>query len=180
MRQSSILFILFPALLFAGTDVPRFEDYPAPTDWHGPAASIKLITRSERMFRTRLIEAARESPDFAGHYKFAGWGCGSVCGAGAIIDLQSGDVYAPPLGGKGEGWERWISCPALFDGTGYEYHLNSRLMVVRCGWNFDQDGKNWPDLYYLLWEGTKFKELLHVPQKRLNDSGKNLSKEKLP
>ena len=167
-----------PALLLAGTDVPRFEDYPQPTDWHGPVAPIKLITRSERMFRTRLTEASQEQPDFAGHYKFAGWGCGSNCGAGAIVDLQTGEVYAPPLGGKGEGWQRWISCTALFDGTGYEYHPNSRLMIVRCGWNFDQDGKNRPDVYYLLWEKTQFRQLLHIPAKPQNHTAKSPSKTK--
>lgn len=131
------------------------------------------------MFRTRLAEAAKEPPDFAGHYKFAIWGCGSNCAAGAIVDLQSGEVYAPPLGGKGEGWQRWISCTGLLDSTGYEYHLNSRLMIVRCGWSFDQDGKNRPDVYYLLWEGTQFRQLLNIPMKRQNESAKSPSKAKI-
>lgn len=165
MRESLAVFILSPALLFAGTDVPRFEDYSSPTAWHGTVAPIKLITRSERMFRTRLTETAKEPPNFAGHYRITYWGCGSFCAAGALIDLESGNVYPPPLGGNGEGWERWISCPASFEGTGDEFHLDSRLMIVRCGHNFDRNGKNWPDVYYLLWEGTRFKELLHIPVK---------------
>jgi hypothetical protein len=168
MRRGYILPMFSLLLLSAETNAPRFGDYPAQADWHGSAASIKLITRSERMFRTRLTEAAKEPPDFAGHYKFAGWGCGSLCGAGAIIDLQSGDVYQPPLAEQGGGWQHWISCAASFDGTGYEYHLTSKLMIVRCGSNFDQSGKNWPDVYYLLWEGTGFKTLLHIPKKRFN------------
>jgi hypothetical protein len=141
---------------------PRFKDYPVREIWRGPAARLKLITKSERMFRTRLTEAAKEPPDFAGHYRFAGWGCGSVCGAGAIINLKTGAVYPPPLGGKGEGWERWINCTASFDGTGLEYRPDSRLMIVRCGWNYDEQGKNHPDVYYLLWEGDRFRELLHI------------------
>lgn len=156
-------FLIFCAqLLVAETPVPRFEDFQADVDWHGPNVAVQLNSASERMFRTRLTDAAKEPPNFAGHYRFAGWGCGSICGAGAIVDLQTGAVYQPPLGGRGQGWDRWISCPAMFDGTGYKYRLDSRLMIVRCGSSFNEHGKNWPDVYYLLWEGTQFKELLHI------------------
>ena len=34
------------------------------------------------MFRTQLINAAKEPPDFAGHYRFALWGCGSIAAPG--------------------------------------------------------------------------------------------------
>lgn len=114
-HRASVLLVLLSALLSAETDVPRFEDYPAPTDWHGPAAPVRLVIRSERMFQARLTEGAKKPPVFAGHYSFPGWGCGSVCIAGAIIDLQTGDVYAPPLAQKGwEGAAHWISCTAAF------------------------------------------------------------------
>ena len=134
---------------------PRFEDYPAEQGWKGPAATVRLATHSERMFRTRLTEAAQKPPDFAGHYRFAGWGCGSNCGAGAIVDLTTGVVYQPPLATKGEGWEHWISCTAIFGDQPYEYRLTSRLMIVRCG-------VGTPDIHYLLWEGSGFRELLHT------------------
>jgi hypothetical protein len=167
-------FLVFVAFSYAGSEsstgtpqsLPQFQDFPVTEVWRGPAAPVLITTRSERMFRTRLSQAGKESPDFAGHYRFAGWGCGTVCGAGGIVDLQTGVVYPPPLGGKGEGWERWIDCAALFPGNGYEYRLDSRLMIVRCGWNYDSPGKNWPDIYYLLWEGTRFKELLHIKPPR--------------
>jgi len=84
--------------------IPRFEDYPVPEKWQGPAAPVKLTTASERMFATRLREASKQPPDFAGHYRFAGWGCGSACAAGAIIDLATGNVYQPPFAGKAGGW----------------------------------------------------------------------------
>lgn len=151
------------ALCVSGSEqVPAFEDYAVRTESRGPATPVKLTTRSERMFRARLSEAAKQPPDFAGHYKFAVWGCGSMCAAGAIIDLTSGRVYPPPLAGAGQGWDRWISCPGMFEGTGYEYRVESRLMIVRCGSNFDKKGRNRPDVYYLLWTDTMFKTLLHV------------------
>jgi hypothetical protein len=55
------------------------------------------------MFRTRIAEATEEPTGFLWPYKLAVWGCGFACAAGAVIDLQSGDVHAAPLCGKREG-----------------------------------------------------------------------------
>jgi hypothetical protein len=121
------------------------------------------------MFATRLRQASQEPPDFAGHYRFAGWGCGTVCGAGAIVDLMTGIVYPPPLGeqkGWNPGWGRWAICSALFDDDPIQYRLNSRLIIIRCGSNFDDGGVNHPDVYYLLWEENHFRELLHIQPPR--------------
>jgi hypothetical protein len=57
---------------------PRFEDLPVSENWNESAAPLKLKTRSERMFRTELLKAAKELPNFAGHYRITFWGCGSV------------------------------------------------------------------------------------------------------
>jgi hypothetical protein len=154
--------ILLPVLAFGGTKAPAFEDFPAPMDWRGPVAPIKLTTSSERMFRTRLSEAMKQPPNFAGHYRVTYWGCGSICTASAIVDLQTGNVYPPPLGGNGNGWDRWISCTASFEGAGDDFRVDSRLFITRCGPTFDKHGKNQPDVFYLLWEGSAFRELLHL------------------
>ena len=45
------------------------------------------------MFRTRIREAAKLRPNFAGHYILAAWGCGAECLSYAIIDAQTGTVY---------------------------------------------------------------------------------------
>src|SRR5207245_740192 len=81
--------------------------------WHGGATPVKLVTRSERIFRTNLSNAAKEPSNFAGHYRVTFWGCGSVCSAAALIDLQTGDVFPPPLAEPNRrGWDRWIMCAA--------------------------------------------------------------------
>jgi hypothetical protein len=139
-------------LLLAGGDVPRFQDYPSAAVWHGSPARIKLVTPSEQMFRSRLTEAAHGPPNFAGHYSVTYWGCGPNCAAGAVIDLKTGSVYPVPLAGKGEGWDRWISCPRAFDDSGDEFRPDSRLMIVRCA----------QDVYYMLWNGKSFRELLRL------------------
>jgi len=46
--------IVCSLLAFAEPSVPRFEDYPAQTNWQGSNAPIRLATPSERMFRTML------------------------------------------------------------------------------------------------------------------------------
>jgi len=95
---SAITFVLIGTFLAAGAGAqtigwpppPKFEDFPATEQWSGKSAAVKLTSRSETMFRTRLTEASLEKPNFAGHYRFAFWGCGSNCAAGAIVDLETG------------------------------------------------------------------------------------------
>src|SRR5439155_14402575 len=74
-------------------------------------------------------------------------GCGSACAAGAIVDLQTGNVFPPPLGGKGSGWDRWIFCGGVFEAPYTEYRRNSLLMILRC----TKSSVKAPDLYYLVW-----------------------------
>lgn len=47
------------------------------------------------LFRTKVREAARKGPNFAGHYTIATWGCGSDCEAFAVVDAISGQLYYP-------------------------------------------------------------------------------------
>jgi hypothetical protein len=147
---------------------PRFEDFPVNENWNPPPAAVKLTTRAERMFKTRLTDAAKEPPNFAGHYRLAYWGCGSNCAAGALVDLQTGKVFPPAqLTPNGRGWDRWLICGACFDDVGDEFHLGSRLMVVRCGMNYSERlQKNISDTYYYLWEQDHFRLLLHLPWKQ--------------
>jgi hypothetical protein len=52
---------------------PRFEDYPVTDSWHGSVAQLKLITPSERMFRTRLSKAAKQPPVLRDIISFRFW-----------------------------------------------------------------------------------------------------------
>jgi hypothetical protein len=117
------------------------------------------------MFASRLREAAKSPPDFAGRYKFAGWGCGSVYAAGAIVDLQTGDVFPPPLGSPDRsGWERWMFAGGPVQGEYVEYRRDSRLMIVRTigvgrpprGFTYLQD------THYLVWKTDHFEEISKV------------------
>lgn len=140
---------------------PRFEQYPVEV-WTGANAPVELISPEARMFRTKLRAAAKLSPDFAGRYRFAICGCGTRCASGAIIDLSTGRVFPPPLGGKGTGAEHWIFCTDWDKQHGAEYHADSRLLIVRCGHEYDE---HWNDVHYLVWDQDHFREILHFAGK---------------
>jgi hypothetical protein len=144
--------------------LPRSEDYPVTQVWLGTPASAKLTTSAERMFRTRLTKAAQEPANFAGHYRFVIWGCGSECISGAVIDLETGKVFSPPLAKERGGWAHFSVCQSAYENSGVDFHVNSRLLVLRCGLNYSERLQtNVPDAYYFVWEGERFREILHVP-----------------
>jgi len=90
------LTLLAPAGASAQTRRPRFEDYPVREQFAGSNAPL-VLSRRDRAFRTRLAAAARERPNFAGHYILAAWGCGAECLMGAAIDARTGKVYWIPF-----------------------------------------------------------------------------------
>ena len=74
---------------------PRFTDYPVSESFTGKTAPL-VLSRDARTYRTRLNEAARQKPNFAGHFIVATWGCGTECIMGAIIDAGTGRVFMLP------------------------------------------------------------------------------------
>jgi hypothetical protein len=153
-----LLLLSFPLLIFAQSRLPRFEDFPANTDWNGHAVPPRPATAPERLFRTRLLEAAKESPNFAGHYRLTTWGCGSECISGAIVDLATGEIIAPPLANNSTASMHCSVCQSAYEGSGVEVRLNSRLMIVRCGLNDNQQlQRNVPDAYYFVLEAKGFR-----------------------
>lgn len=150
------LFILLP-LVAASQSIPQWQDFRVSTIWKGTNAPVKLARKDERMFRTRLTEAAKEPPDFAGHYRFVGWGCGSTCAAGALIDLQTGKVFPPPgRTGKETGWERWMFSGGIVDGNYLDVRPDSRLAIIRQDNQADHTRQ---EVQYYEWTGSGFKLL---------------------
>jgi hypothetical protein len=75
--------------------LPRFTDYPVSESFTGKNAPL-ILSREARPYRTRLNEAARQKPNFAGHFIVTTWGCGTECVLGAIIDAVTGRVFMLP------------------------------------------------------------------------------------
>lgn len=119
----------------------------------------KLTTRLELFFRTRLLNAIKEPANFATHYRFSMWGCGSECASGAIIDLATGEVIAPPLAPI---WMSFSVYQNAYEGFGVEVRPDSKLMIVRCGKHFDKQlERNVPDAYHFVLEDRRFRKLAH-------------------
>ncbi len=87
-----VLLVLSAAHTFGQTPIPPFKDFPAQGEYAGKNASV-IITAGDRMYRTRLKDAAQEKPNFAGHYILTSWGCGAGCLMGAVIDANTGKVH---------------------------------------------------------------------------------------
>jgi len=133
----------------------KFMDFAVAADFHGKPAAPILTTKTQRMFRTAIREAAAKGPNFAGHYTIAEWGCGSGCMSSVVVDAVSGKVFATPF--------RTLSMPLPESEGGHEYQgavyqLKSRLLIAdgcpeeaNCG------------TYYYEWNDNKFKRLRFDP-----------------
>lgn len=99
----------------------------------------------KKMFRTAIENDIKENGvNFAGHFCFAYWGCGSPCKESAVVDLNTGKVYN-----------------GLPSGIGYSFKKDSRLVIVN-----PPDSTNWYDITvpYAVpeefeWTGTEFKRI---------------------
>jgi hypothetical protein len=113
---------------------PRFADFPATEPANATPAPL-VLEKKDQLFRTRLRAAAKQRPNFAGHFVLTGWGCGAECVMGAAIDVNTGRVIALP--GTVSGWfldgrtERdWgYRAPDAFEPI--TFRLDSRLLVLR-------------------------------------------------
>jgi hypothetical protein len=117
------LFIFFSG--FGQT--PTFDEFKVPSLYTGQKAEVDTrSTTTGRMFRTRLKEVYKqEGLNFAGHYCFVYWGCGSPCKQSAIIDLKTGKIYDGPSGTRT-----------------YDFQKNSRMIILN---REDDFSRNNPD-----------------------------------
>ncbi|MEK6335565.1 MAG: hypothetical protein AABM67_11495 [Acidobacteriota bacterium] len=117
----------------AQTSVPKFADYPVNERFQRKTPPV-VLSGEARMFHTRLRDAARGKPNFAGHYIVVTWGCGTECIEGAIIDARSGRVFMLPFS---------LCCwaPGTVDDNfkPVDFRLNSSLIVL-TGERDERDG----------------------------------------
>jgi hypothetical protein len=134
--------------------LPAFKDFPVSDVFHGTPAQPILKTDNPRKFRTRIGEAAKQGPNFAGHYTIARWRCGSDCISFVVVDAAKGGVYDAPfpfflyiLPGYdfANSWDGALS-----------FQIDSRLLIL----------KGCPDdtcsTYFYEWTGITFQLLRKV------------------
>ena len=132
---------------------PRFEDHPAPKIFRGRSAPLRLTSEGARMYRTRLSEAAKEKPNFAGHYILTYWGCGTECIFPAIINAKTGQVY---FFGFSISWN-----PLKFNGDPLPFQLNSKLIIV-TGSLEGPEATDSEGIFYYKWENNRLKLLRRI------------------
>ena len=111
-------FLIGISLAHAKNAVPQFKDYPVKSVYTGKTAQLDLSDEGARMFRTRLRDALKEKPDFAGEYVITMWGCGASCRMYSFVNKRTGKLLSDGLGGE-ERQEDIVASKA-----------NSRLLVT--------------------------------------------------
>jgi hypothetical protein len=94
MRVLGCFALMMSAGLRAQTSAPpaAFEDYPVKQIYRGVPMPPKL-SKNQRTYRTVIRFGAKSTVEFAGHYTFPRYGCGSGCSAFYIEDSVNGRVY---------------------------------------------------------------------------------------
>ena len=138
---------------------PKFTDYSVPIfAGKRTAPDVKSHPRS-RLFRSKICEGAKSGPNFAGHYTIVGWGCGSSCGAYAIIDTETGRVFHPRSMEAIDNVNVDIAALEGSEESLMKYRPESRLLVVIGGINEDSKLRG---ISYFVWSQNKLKRILFV------------------
>ena len=140
-----IVFLVFLASNLSASELPRFEEYPADSQYSGVLKRVDLGSHPDaRMFRTRLRYNEGKPPNFAGRYIVTLWGCGSSCQVVALIDAKSGKVSFP--------LEESAS-------SGVCQRSDSRLLVVNpvMAEDVGEYVPEWQKTGYYEWDGTALK-----------------------
>lgn len=92
-----------------------FDDFKVKAVDHKKYADLDLKSNKiANNYRTRLREGFNaDTANFAGHYTFVYFGCGSPCQGSLVVDRKTGKVYDSPS--------------ASF---GYDFRADSRMLIV--------------------------------------------------
>ncbi|MGR2827356.1 hypothetical protein FY048_17910 [Acinetobacter sp. 1124_18A] len=140
-----LMFCLVGSYLYAKDSIPRYSDYPVKSLYTGGAAKLDLSDSDAKLFRTRLSEALKRNPDFAGEYVTAMWGCGASCRSYSFVNKRTGKLLKDGFGGE-ERQEDLL-----------ETNPRSRLLVTQEEkMNNDYEVESITQRFYIL-ENGKFK-----------------------
>ena len=90
-----LILVTTVSTLAQNRSLPKFADYRAAVEKPRVRSIDFKKNRDANSFRTRLSSGLRGGVNFAGHYVVVGWGCGTGCISGAIIDARTGNVLWP-------------------------------------------------------------------------------------
>ena len=133
---------------------PSFSHYPVAVEKARVRAIDFKKNPDARSFRTRLTEGLKAGVNFAGHYTLVGWGCGTGCISGAVIDARNGHVIWP---------EQFNAIGVWYGGDEYAaepiaYKKNSRLLVISGSPGVANGAAEKPQgLYYYEWKNDRLR-----------------------
>ena len=156
MPRLTLLVVLLAVPVLA-QKTPQFADFPAPKVFKGKPAVPKVEHPSDRMFRTRIRQAAANGPNFAGHFTIAQWGCGAGCVQTVIVDAAKGAVYHLPSSELPCESTGQPTCPlnvSCQTREPFEFKRDSQLLIIcACG------PGNKPMEIFLRWTGVNFERI---------------------
>ncbi len=93
----------------------EFSDFPAERSSYADSYFVDFSTKPEAEdFKTRIEETVKNGPNFGGKFVYVEWGCGTNCGAGAIVNPISGEVIEY----------------GIMNSHGVELYKDSNLLIV--------------------------------------------------
>jgi hypothetical protein len=96
IRRWSLVFLVLLWPIIVHAQMPAFADYQVSEHYKGKTAPL-ILSGVDPTARAKLKVAARQKPNFAGHYIVVTWSCGNECLTGSVIDAITGKVYALPV-----------------------------------------------------------------------------------
>jgi hypothetical protein len=126
LLMAALFFLLLP--ITTAAQLPAFESYRVTEHFKGRPAKV-ILTGVDQDARDKVKAAAKQKPNFAGHYVIVTWSCGNECLAGSVIDAATGKVFSLPV---------TVCCWKQETGPELkpiEFHLDSRLLVLQGGRN---------------------------------------------
>lgn len=157
-----ILFIVTFAVGGYAQATPKFSAFAEKVETARTKAIDFKRNPDARSFRTRLSQGLRGGVNFAGHFVLVGWGCGTGCVSGAIVDARTGSVF----------WPEQFNALAVWYGAGeyvdkpVNYRKNSRLLIITgIPGQKDADAPAKPSgVYYYEWKNNRLKQIRFVPK----------------
>ena len=154
----------------SGGPIPRFEDYPLQQIYNGVPTLPKIVTPSQRRYRTSIREGVekgwgvlhdgreqhRPGPNFAGKMIVVQWGCGAPCLMMAMVDAVTGEIYSLPLA-----IDDTLALPLLCIGNSVgrgpevKFRQDSRLMVIKATPDYSKRNHHSYSHYYL-WRDNRW------------------------
>lgn len=119
------------------TRLPQYQDFPVTEIYQSQTAKLNFANNRYKAFHQVLKRAAKQPPNFAGHYILTSWGCSTFCRTLAIIDAQNGNIYFPEIN-KDIDTNKMRS----FGWTYEPPQLNSKLLIVLAQYAKDPKQRN--------------------------------------